>query len=136
MKHRLSSAGYPQSNGRAELAVKSANRITQENTVNGTLDNDKTTQSSAQSSLLNHPCNYHLRKQWVISAKQPEDLLSVRNDKIISNFDKSAHELAPLKTGQTVTIQNQSCNNYKHWVHTGQVVKVLPFHQYRVKMNG
>ena len=159
VKHRLSSAGYPQSNGRAELAVKSAKRIIQENTVNGTLDNDKTTQAILQyrnTPLLhiglspaqillhrqlrdhvpNHPSNYHLHKQWVISAKQREDLLSVRNDKIISNFNKSAHELAPLKTGQTVTIQNQSCKNYKRWVRTGQIVEVLPFRQYRVKMNG
>ena len=159
VKHRLSSAGYPQSNGRAELAVKSAKRIIQENSVNGTLDNNKTTQAILQyrnTPLLhiglspaqillhrqlrdhvpNHPSNYHLHKQWVISAKQREDLLSVRNDKIIRNFNKSAHELAPLKTGQTVTIQNQSCKNYKRWVRTGQVVEVLPFRQYRVKMNG
>ena len=100
VKHRLFSAGYPQSNGRAEFAVKSAKRIIQENTANGTLDNDKKTQEILQyrnTPLLciglspiqillhrqlrdhvpNHPSNYHLHKQWVISAKQREDLLSV-----------------------------------------------------------
>ena len=40
--HRLSSAGYPQSNGRAELAVKAAKRIIRDNTSNnGSLDNNK-----------------------------------------------------------------------------------------------
>ena len=41
VKHRLSSAAYPQSNGRAELAVKSAKRIICGNTgAQGSLDND------------------------------------------------------------------------------------------------
>ena len=40
--HRKSFAYYPQSNGRAELAVKSAKRIIRENTLpDGSLDNDK-----------------------------------------------------------------------------------------------
>ena len=40
--HRLSSAGYPQSNGRAELAVKSSKCIIKDNTSsNGDLDNNK-----------------------------------------------------------------------------------------------
>ena len=41
VKHRLSSAAYPQSNGQAELAVKSAKRIISGNTgAQGSLDND------------------------------------------------------------------------------------------------
>ena len=41
VKHRLSSAAYPQSNGWAELAVKSAKRIISGNTgAQGSLDND------------------------------------------------------------------------------------------------
>ena len=46
VKHRLSSAAYPQSNGRAELAVKSAKRIISGNTgAQGLLDNDRASKS-------------------------------------------------------------------------------------------
>ena len=42
VKHRLSSAAYPQSNGQAELAVKSAKRIISGNSgAQGLLDNDR-----------------------------------------------------------------------------------------------
>ena len=41
IRHRLSSAGYPQSNVRAELAVKMAKRVLFDNvTPSGTLDRD------------------------------------------------------------------------------------------------
>ena len=41
VKHRLSSAAYPQSNSQAELAIKSAKRIISGNTgAQGSLDND------------------------------------------------------------------------------------------------
>ena len=42
VKRRLSSAYYPQGNGRAELAVKAVKRILTDNiTASGSLDNDK-----------------------------------------------------------------------------------------------
>ena len=42
VRHRISSVGYPQSNGRAAAAVKAAKRIIQENTSNdGSINNDK-----------------------------------------------------------------------------------------------
>ena len=42
VKHRISSAYHPQSNGRAEVAVKSAKRLLRSNTSpNGSLNHDK-----------------------------------------------------------------------------------------------
>ena len=49
VKHRLSSSAYPQSNGQAELAVKSAKRIISGNTgAQGSLDNDHTARAILQ----------------------------------------------------------------------------------------
>ena len=49
VKHRLSSAAYPQSNGRAELAVKLAKRIISGDTVaQGSLDNDRVARAILQ----------------------------------------------------------------------------------------
>ena len=49
IKHRLSSVDYPQSNGRAELAVKSAKRIILQNTnPDGSLNNDQAARAILQ----------------------------------------------------------------------------------------
>ena len=41
VKYRLSSAYYPQSNGRAEAAVKSLKRLMEGNTSNGRINTDR-----------------------------------------------------------------------------------------------
>ena len=48
IRHRLSSAEYPQSNGRAELAVKTAKHIILNNTVCGSLVTDKAARAILQ----------------------------------------------------------------------------------------
>ena len=49
VRHRLSSVAYPQSNGRAELAVKTAKRIVKGNTgPQGSLDNDNVARAILQ----------------------------------------------------------------------------------------
>ena len=94
--HRNSSAEYPQSNGRAELGVKTAKRIIMSNTsANGSLDNDKVARALMQyrntplphinlspaqilyhrqlrDHLPVHPSQYQLHKEWLISAQQRE----------------------------------------------------------------
>ena len=52
--------------------------------------------------------------------------------------DLSEHTkmLIPLTLGQVVLVQNQSGNNPLRWDKSGQIVEVLPYDQYRVKMDG
>ena len=60
--HRLSSVGYAQSNGRAELAVKTAKRIVYDNIAsNGSLNTDKVARAVLNTEI--HPSKalgYHL----------------------------------------------------------------------------
>ena len=94
--HRLSFAGYPQANGRAELAVKSSKRIIRDNTSsNGDLDNNKAARAILQfrntpitelglspAQVLFHrqlrdqlpinPTHYHLHQDWLVSAVERE----------------------------------------------------------------
>ena len=97
VQHRLSSGEYPQSNGRAELGVKSPKHIIYDQVApNGSLNNDAAARAILQyhntplpeinlspAQILFHrqlrdhlplkPCYYHLHKDWIISSKQRED---------------------------------------------------------------
>ena len=64
VKHKLSSVSYPQSNGRAETAVKSAKRIIHNNiSADGSLNNEK-----AARAILQH-CNTPLPDIGLSSAQ-------------------------------------------------------------------
>ena len=157
VQHCLSSVAYPQSNGRAELAVKSAKRIIYGNTdPQGSLDTDKAARavlqyrntpiqgiglSPAQLLLHRHlrafiparPSLYKPHPEWVKAASQREIFLSKRNAQLITRYNQIAHPLFPLQLGDRVALQN---SRSKRWDRTGRIVEALADRQYRVRVDG
>ena len=156
VKHRLSSVAYPQSNGQAELAVKTAKRIVKGNTgPQGSLDNDNIARAILQyrntpiqsiglspaqlflhrrlrDSIPSQPFLYKPHPKWVAAA-QDEEMLHHRNAKIVERYNKYTHNLLPLQAGDTVTIQSPT--NHR-WNTTGKIISILPDRQYRIRVNG
>ena len=158
--HRLSSAYYPHSNQRAELGVKSAKRLIRENvSPDGSLDND-----SFRRALLSHrntpdgdtclspaqvifgrpirdfipilPLNYKPREEWRLTMEQREIALSkrhIRQEKLLREHTKT---LTPLTQNAVVMVQNQTGRHALKWDKSGTIVEVLPYDQYRIKMDG
>ena len=157
VKHRLSSVAYPQSNGRAELAVKTAKRLIMANSgPRGSLDTDRVVQavlqyrntpiqsiglSPAQMLLHRHlrdaiPMRKTLYKphaEWVEAAEQREKRLSTRNLEMTERYNRHARTLPPLTVGSNVAIQSPKSGR---WDTTGRVVEVLPDRQYRIRVKG
>lgn len=157
--HRKSSVEYPQSNGRAELGVKTAKRILRENvSSNGSLDNDKTARAILQyhntplpgihlspSQILFHrqlrdqiptlPSQYQLHEEWLKLAKTREVLLHQRNTHLLEKYNSATHPLKPLTVGTHVVIQDNT-RKHKLWDRTGIVVECLPYRQYNIRMDG
>ena len=155
VRHRLSSVDYPQSNGRAELAVKSAKRIIRDNTrADGSLDNDRSVRAILQhrntplkdlgmspAQLLLHrelrdhvpanPSHYELHKDWVLAAKEREKLHARHSEPLEAAYNRSAHTLEPLTTQTAVMIQTKG-----KWNKSGHIVDALPHRQYHVKVDG
>ena len=155
VKQRLSSVDYPQSNGRAELGVKASKRIIAQNTSrNGSLNTDKAVRAILQyrntplpelglspaqlllhrqlrDSVPSHPKHYRLHKEWVVSAQEREKAYSDRNKLVESRYNQRAHSLQPLSVKSLVRIQEKG-----RWNRTGRIVEVLPFRQYRIRMDG
>lgn len=148
---RLSSAHYPQSNGRAEAAVKTAKRIIRENTGGGgSLDSDKTSIAILQ--YLNTPLrgvgkspaqlatgrqlrdgvptarqHYKVDRHWRQTLRKRE-LQMAKMQKDLGNVDTS-RRLPPIQTGTRVRVQNQASNR---WDRTGIITETLPHRQYTV----
>ena len=152
-----SSARYPQSNGRAELSVKTAKRILEDNTApDGSLNSDRACQSLLQyrntplpqlglspSQILFHrrlrdciPTNSnHLRphSSWVEAANQREQALFHRNQRLIEDYNRTAHALPPISIGSTVLIHDGS--GRRRWNRIGVIVEV-DNRQYTIRMHG
>ena len=137
VKHTLSSAYFPQSNGRAEVAVRITKRLLEDNVgPDGAINNDKIVRALLQ--LRNTPdkdCNLspaevlfgrrlkdampHLDKSvsmfespqmhtsWREAWTAREKALRSRMVKTCENLEKNSKELLPLREGDMVFIQNQ-----------------------------
>ena len=157
MTSRPSSARYSQSNGRAELGVKTAKRTIEENTAsNGSLNTDKACQALLQyrntplqglglspAQLLFHrrlrdcfPSKaVHLKPhpEWIEAGNQREQAFFKRNQRLIEEYDRTAHSLPVLDVGTTVLVQDGSGRH--RWNRTGNIVEVLN-RKYTIRMHG
>ena len=157
IKRRLSSAYYAQSNGRAEVAVKSVKRILLGNvdSETGLLNTDKVARAllayrntpqqgihlSPAVMLFGHPLRDHLpnqerklRIEWQQIADAREIALAKKH--LVSLPSHAKGPLKPLEVGQAVQIQNQRGNRPGKWHNTGVVAEVHPHRQYSVVIDG
>ena len=154
---RQSSAYYPQSNGRAEVAVKSMKRCLDGNVDprHGTLDNARAARAimthrntpcqdtgiSPAEMLYGYRIRDHLpnkfrevRREWSDVQKARELRNALNQEKMIDLSRRRS--LDPLKVGDAVRVQNQAGVRPKKWNNTGRVVKVLPHRQYGIVIDG
>ena len=164
--HRISSVSFPSSNGRAELAVKTAKRLLMDNvSPNGSLDNDAMVRAlliyrntpdpgcklSPAQILLGRPLrdtlpyiskevmifnNDQVHPQWKEAWKAKEEALKARYVKTIENLSEHSRPLAALQHGDHVMIQNQSGRFPKKWDKSGVIIEIGENDQYTVKVDG
>ena len=166
VRHRQSSSYLPSSNGRAELAVKSAKRLLMDNiSTSGTLDTDKMVRAllmlrntpdpdcklSPAEVLFGRrlrdslPCiskditafeNPHIAERWKNAWSLKERALKQRYVRTLETLNTHTRSLNPLQVGDRVLIQNQAGNNPKRWDRSGVVMEKKEFDQYLVKIEG
>ena len=158
IKRRLSSAYYPQSNGRAEAGVKTAKRILlgNVNPATGKLDNDEAVKAllthrntpsqqtgvSPAKILFGRPirdhlpiADLHLGEEWTRIADKREEAFARRHN-IKRIPETKLKELPQLDVGDSVQIQNQTGTRSTKWGSTGFITDALPHRQYRVVVDG
>ena len=165
IRHRLSSASFPSSNGRAELAVKTAKRLLMDNIVrNGKLNNDAIVQAlltyrntpdpgcklSPAQILMGRPLcdslpilskvmifnNPEVQPQWREAWTAKEEALKTRYVRTMENLCEHSQSLPPLRHGDTVMAQNQRGQFPSKWDRSGVVVETRGNDQYIVKLDG
>ena len=157
IKKRLSSAYYPQSNGRAEAAVKSAKRILEGNIdrMTGKLNTEEATRAimmhrntplqetgcSPAMTLFGRPMRDHLPRRQTSIRRVWEDVADARESaaakrQLRNNPNIINEGLKPLSVGDSVQVQNQVGNRPRRWYATGQIIECLPYRQYRVLVDG
>ena len=137
VSHRLSSAYFPQSNGRAEVAVKLTKRLLEDNVgVDGTLNTDKVVWALLQQrNTPDKDCQLssaqvifgrslrdampqldksipifesdRLHNQWHEAWSAKEEAIRSRLVRSCEDLEDGSKELPPLREGDSVVIQNQ-----------------------------
>ena len=155
IRHRLCSAGYPQSNGRAELAVKSAKRLIGDSTdADGTLNTDavvtgilqyKNTplrgcNESPAEIIFGHSIQDNLPRAphegWRRLNNAREEGMARLKVNRKEDYNESKRNLDPLQAGEVVLVQNMTGPHPLRWSRTGVIIENVGCRQYYVKMDG
>ena len=159
--HRVSSAYYPRSNKRAEVAVKSGKRMIMDNLgPGGTLHTDRIARALLQHRncpdtatglspaqvifgrvLKDHlslqPNALTIRPEWRLEADLREKALSRRHLLKHEQLSHGSKQLPPLQPGDVVMLQDQASPKQPgKWTRTGRVTEAEGFDSYIIKMDG
>ncbi|XP_076063459.1 uncharacterized protein LOC143038319 [Oratosquilla oratoria] len=153
---RISSAHYPQSNGRAEAAVKTAKRVLRGNiSADGSLDTDNASLALLQ--YLNTPlrdinkspaqlatgrqlrdgvpaiaCRLQVDKFWGRTLRRRERQMGEHIESVLQEHT-STRRLSPLLPGNRVLVQDQHSGT---WNRAGTVVEDKGNRQYIIRLDG
>ena len=166
VRHRISSAYLPSSNGRAELAVKSSKRLLMENVgPDGNLNTDQMVRAlltqrntpdpisklSPAQVLFGRPLrdtlpyieknlvsfeNPRFHAQWRDLWNSKEETMRQQYDKTLISLNEHSHPLHPLQVKDRVFVQNQNGSSPRKWDRIGVVMEVKPNDQYIIKIAG
>ena len=165
VNHRISSAYFPRSNGRAEVAVKATKRLLRANIgPGGSLNNDRFLQAILQHRNTPDPIcqvspaeilfgrslrdklsftnnllkfsNPKYRRKWREAWARKERAIRLRYDRSAARLNFDSRSLPPLQIGDRCLIQNQHGRYPKKWERSGVVVQILPFNQYKLRVDG
>ena len=148
--HRLCSVANPHANTRVELAVKTVKRMISDcRIIGGKLDTARFSQALLQACPQLWHClavlcvtSCHVcQEQWLVTlwrevAGAREQALMPRARAAEKKWSTAAKKLPSLVLGDKVLIQNQSGNHPRRWDKRGEVVEVLGFDQYQVRVEG
>ena len=154
-----SSALYPQANGRAELAVKTAKRLLQENTAaDGSLNTHSASQALLQyrntpiqqlglspAQILFHrnlkdgipvdPSKLRPHKEWIDAARRREDAFRNRNSELVERYNRGTTSHKPISIGANILIQDVAGKSRSRWNRSGTVVDHFD-RKYLIRMHG
>ena len=157
---RVSSAYFPQSNGRAELAVKTAKRLLRDHvSQNGDLNTDAVARALLQyrntplpginrspaqllygRQLRDHlpaaPGTRQVRPEWLAVAEDRERALAHRHLLQIEWHNNRSRPLPPLRIGCRVQVQNQHGPRPNRWEKSGTITEIGDHDNYTVVMDG